>query len=250
MAYPFLSKDEPIILTAQDVVVSGVKMEAILTNKRFVLLESGENQILHEDIPLATIRSVMTGENALREASLTLFTTLPNGETKPVEIVFIQRPGVLKKQDRGRLVTKLKEYCPSLETEEIKPKQPFLSQGSGTGPVAQSPEQKLTSASLSKPPKQPPSPVEDFLDRIPLMAIPALLVIIVAVVGGTFTYIQILHEKPIDHSGLAPIHTNTTQTIAIPAPTTPPLIQQNFTSQVIPRTMSPPHSLFPQLVSG
>ena len=163
MAYPFLSKDEPIILTAQDVVVSGVKMEAILTNKRFVLLESGENQILHEDIPLATISSVMTGENALREASLTLFTTLPNGETKPVEIVFIQRPGVLKKQDRDRLVTKLKEYCPLLETEEINPKQPFLSQGSGTGPAAQSPEQKLTPASLSKPPK-PPSPVEAFLD--------------------------------------------------------------------------------------
>lgn len=217
MDTPYLQSDESIILTTQDLIVSGVRMEAILTSKRLILVESRKDRIHHEDIPLATIGSVMAGENAFREATITLSITPSTGETKTVELIFFRRPGVLKNQERDRWVIKLKEHRASSLPEATRTEIPPLSQGAEAESTAQPPAQKPTPAVSSKPPG-PPSPVATLLDRIPIMAIPAIIVVIVAVAGGAFFYIQYLHEKSAGQSGPAPIPAITTEPTAIPAP--------------------------------
>ena len=65
MGYPELDNDEPIILESRNVKFKSISFDAILTSKRIHLTDRKKNVIPSQDIPLATIRNVETGENAI-----------------------------------------------------------------------------------------------------------------------------------------------------------------------------------------
>jgi len=251
----YLHSDESIILAMQDIVANGVRIEAVLTSIRLMLVESEKERVLYEDIPLETIGSVVAGENARFEPTITLSLKSPAGEPRTVELIFFQRPGIIKTGERDQLAAKLKERLSPLRVQVRKDALVPFVQGAGVQPGTPPPEAvpallPETPAAAQMPLKErtPPgssrphtrSLAEALLDRIPLIAIPALLVIVVAVVGGAFTYVQIQHELS---AGLtAPVPTITPQAIATPAPA----IRQTPAMQVIPPAASPPAVTIPQ----
>ncbi|MCX6682615.1 MAG: hypothetical protein NTY71_06485 [Methanoregula sp.] len=251
----YLHSDESIILAMQDIVANGVRIEVILTSIRLMLVESEKERVLYEDIPLETLGSVVAGENARFEPTITLFLKSPAGEPRAVELIFFQRPGIIKTGERDQLAAKLKErLSPSRVQVRKDALAPFV-QGAGVQPgtpppeagpalmpeipaAAQMPLKERTPPGSSRP--HTPSLAEALLDRIPLIAIPALLVIVVAVVGGAFTYVQIQHELS---AGLtAPVPTITPQAIATPALA----IRQTPAMQVISPAASPPAVIIPR----
>ena len=72
MGYTDLYSDESVILETKNVKVKSISFDAILTTKRLLLVDNKKNVIPQQNIQLATIRNVETGENAIRDAIVTL----------------------------------------------------------------------------------------------------------------------------------------------------------------------------------
>lgn len=206
-----LAGDESIILTLQDVVVNGVRNEVILTSLRLVIVESGKDHVHHAEISLETISSAVAGENKFHEPTIELSLLLPSGDSQTRDLVFFQRPGVLKTGERDQLLSKLKSciasvraqvpgpaatvpHDPEVAAEPGAPPQQALDIPTGRTPDGISPV-------MERMPRGPEDPLKNsrivpVLDRVPLRAFPLLLVIFVAVVGGMITFTVILHENP------------------------------------------------------
>ena len=71
MGDPDLYSDESIRLTAENIIVKSAPFEAILTNKRIILVDSRKKHIPQQTILLATLRHVEMGENAIRDPVIT-----------------------------------------------------------------------------------------------------------------------------------------------------------------------------------
>ena len=260
MDTPYLGSDESIILTLQDIIASGVRIEVVLTSKRLILVESGKDQVRHEDILFETIGSVMAGENAFHEPTITLSINPPSGDIKTVDLIFFRRPGIEKRWERDQLVAKLKErISPSL----VQAPQTIMSpsvQVTGAQPGA-----RLTTEpgdlSVAKPANHPPAqewtprysaynarspPPPDPQVRLKFNAITAIIIIIVAVVGGALIYSQFLKGKPSEPLGPATNLSVTSKAPSGPGPTPTPVIQQVPVPEVTLLPSPPPQLLIPQ----
>ncbi|MCX6685281.1 MAG: procyclic acidic repetitive family protein [Methanoregula sp.] len=120
MGNPYLNSDEPIILATQNIVVKSVRFEAILTNKRLILVESTKGSVQQEDIPLAAIRTVQEGENAIRDPIITLSVTDSSGALRSVILTFSQKPREHRKRECDEWVGKLKEHSAVLQQDTTR----------------------------------------------------------------------------------------------------------------------------------
>ena len=80
MGIPELDNDESVILQAHNIKVKSVVFDAVLTNKRLILVDSKKGLIPPQEILIATINAVDGGENAIRDPILT-FSMLSRGAT-------------------------------------------------------------------------------------------------------------------------------------------------------------------------
>jgi hypothetical protein len=110
MGYPDLSSDESIILTTQNVIVKSVPFEAILTSRRLVLINSRERHQPPIEIPLSAIRNFESGENGIRDPTITLTISTGSGETKET-ILTLSRSvrGGERKRERDELLKLLRD---------------------------------------------------------------------------------------------------------------------------------------------
>nr|WP_320160685.1 zinc ribbon domain-containing protein [uncultured Methanoregula sp.] len=99
MAYPDLYNDESVLLNAQNVKVKSVTFEAILTTKRLILVDSKKHLIAPQEILLATLRDVEGGENAIRDATLTLSLITNSGATRQMILTFSKTSGGDRKRE-------------------------------------------------------------------------------------------------------------------------------------------------------
>ena len=83
-----LASDESIIYKTQKIIINGVSHEAVLTSRRFILVESETGRI-HEDIPFTEIDLAIPGVSKLRESIITLNINSPDGEKRKIELIFI-----------------------------------------------------------------------------------------------------------------------------------------------------------------
>ncbi|MFA5332710.1 MAG: hypothetical protein WC342_10060 [Methanoregula sp.] len=110
MGYPELKSDESIILTAQHVKVKSVPFELVLTNRRLILIDSIKNIIPTQAIPLATIRNVARGENAIRDPVLTLTILTDTADTREMALTFAMQTAGERKREADEWVKTLKKY--------------------------------------------------------------------------------------------------------------------------------------------
>jgi len=252
MDAPYLSSDESIILTLHDVIVSGERIEVILTSKRLLFVTSGKDQIRHDEIPFESIRSVVAGENALREPTLTLSTTAFSGEEKTTEIIFFRRPGIEKTGERDQLLTKLKEHVsPSLvhatqigisrSSNQVAGEGPGIVPGA---PLANHPPAQEWSPVLPQYRTRAPPP--DLSVRLKFNAITVIIIVIVAIVFGAIVYGQLTKGRPVEHNGNATIPAATTLAATAPEATGTQTIQQTPVPDVTSPPSSPPQLTIPK----
>ena len=104
-----LGSDESVIHTTQKLIISGVGHEAILTDRRLILVECNTGSI-REDIPFPDIRRAVAGTNALHEPTITLTIRSPGGTTRETELVFFHRAAGQNIQDRDKCVAVLRDH--------------------------------------------------------------------------------------------------------------------------------------------
>jgi hypothetical protein len=109
MGYPDLSSDESIILSTQNIVVKSVLFEAILTNKRFILIDSKKNLIPPQNILLSSIRHVEAGENAIRDPIITLTIIADSGVPRQMILTFSGKIRGERKRECDEWTRTLKE---------------------------------------------------------------------------------------------------------------------------------------------
>ena len=107
MGYPELDQDESIILETRNVKFKSISLDAILTNKRIILIDSKKNVLPSQDIPLASIRIVEMGENAIRDPFLLLILSTVTGEKRQLVITFSRLSGAERKRECNEWVKKL-----------------------------------------------------------------------------------------------------------------------------------------------
>ena len=107
MGYPELDQDESIILETRNVKFKSISLDAILTNKRIILIDNKKNVLTPQDIPLTSIRIVEMGENAIRDPFLLLILTTVTGEKRQLVITFSRLAGAERKRECNEWVKKL-----------------------------------------------------------------------------------------------------------------------------------------------
>src|SRR5512137_884968 len=107
MGYPELDQDESIILETRNVKFKSISLDAILTNKRIILIDNKKNVLPQQDIPLASIRIVEMGENAIRDPFLLLILSTVTGEKRQLVITFSRLAGAERKRECNEWVKKL-----------------------------------------------------------------------------------------------------------------------------------------------
>ena len=113
MGYPELDRDESIILETRNVKFKSILLDAILTNKRIILIDSKKNLIPPQEISLASIRIVEMGENAIRDPFLLLILRHATGEKSQMVITFSRQAGAERRRECTEWVKKLESIRPA-----------------------------------------------------------------------------------------------------------------------------------------
>jgi hypothetical protein len=168
MGDPELRSDETILLRTTGVFVKSIAFEGYLTNKRIILIDRVKNLLPQKEIPLVTIKDIETGENAIRDQTITLSILAKSGETRQMILTFSRQTGGNRIKERNEWVRLLKENTSSSIDQVIRKVIP------GTGPVVKKPEPavpprlEVVSPPVSKnvPPVAKP-PIKKVVESVP-----------------------------------------------------------------------------------
>jgi hypothetical protein len=126
MGDPDLRSDEMVLLRTQEVYVKSIPFEGILTNKRILLVDRAKNLLPPKEIPLATIKDVDGGENAIRDPVVTVTVITRTGETRQMVLTFTRTAGGNRSREREEWVKTLKENVSSSFEQVIRKVNPGL----------------------------------------------------------------------------------------------------------------------------
>jgi hypothetical protein len=107
---PELHGDEQILMRTQGVHVKSISFEAILTNKRIILVDRLKGILPPKEIPLATIQSVESGENAIRDLVVSLGIITKTGGTRQMVLTFSREGGGNRIKERDEWVRQIKAH--------------------------------------------------------------------------------------------------------------------------------------------
>lgn len=134
MGFPELNSDEPVILQAHNIKVKSVAFEAVLTNKRLVLVDSKKGLIPPQEILIATISTVEGGENAIRDPILTLAIFSPGGTARQMILTFPREASGERKRERDDWLKALKAQVASSVSSPVVPDATAFDQQSSQHP--------------------------------------------------------------------------------------------------------------------
>jgi len=112
MEYPELDPDESIILQSRNVKFKSLSFDVVLTGRRIHLTGNKNKIIPPQDIILATLRNIETGENAIRDHFLILSLITDAGEKHQVVLTFAKQAGVERKRECNEWAKKLRSLIP------------------------------------------------------------------------------------------------------------------------------------------
>ena len=116
MDNPVLQGDEQILIRTQGVHVKSISFDAVLTNKRIILVDRLKNILPPKEIPLATIQSIEGGENAIRDLVITLGVITKTGGTRQMVLTFSREGGGNRIKERDEWVQQIRAHLtPSFE---------------------------------------------------------------------------------------------------------------------------------------
>ena len=114
MSYPELYSDEHVVLQAQNVKVKSVLFEIVLTTRRLVLIDTKKNSIPPQEINLATLKDVESGENAIRDPTITISIITISGNTRQMVLTFSKISGGERRRECDDWVRALRQNITSM----------------------------------------------------------------------------------------------------------------------------------------
>ena len=120
MSGPDLHGDESVLLKTPDVFIKSTPFEAVLTNKRIILVDRDNDLVPPKDIVLATIRDVQPGENAVHDQTISLSVITTTGDTRQIVLTFSSKAGGKRKRERDEWVTALQKRTRSSFQKAIR----------------------------------------------------------------------------------------------------------------------------------
>ncbi|MEI7857687.1 MAG: zinc-ribbon domain-containing protein [Methanomicrobiales archaeon] len=109
MGEPDLRSDESVLVRTQGVYVKSIPFEGIITNKRIILIDRAKKLLPPKEIPLATIKDIEGGENAIQDPVVTVTVITRTGETRQMVLTFFDSAGDNRLKERDEWVNTLKE---------------------------------------------------------------------------------------------------------------------------------------------
>jgi len=109
MGHPELKSDESVLLATQNIVVKSVPFEAILTNERLILVNSKDTLMPPQYLPLAAIMGMDTGENAIRDPTITFSVATEAGTTRQMVLTFSRQAGGERRRECDEWARVLRE---------------------------------------------------------------------------------------------------------------------------------------------
>lgn len=175
MSYPELYSDERVVLQAQNVKVKSVSFELVLTTRRLVLIDTKKGSIPPQEINLATLKDVESGENAIRDPTITISIITISGNTRQMVLTFSKTSGGERRRECEDWVKALRQnitttiYHPVTQVPAIKENEP--------APAVQPPvpASRRMEAPNSPPPKKRieiARPMKKIVEAPPAMPIP------------------------------------------------------------------------------
>jgi len=113
LTYPELYNDERIVLQAQNVKVKSVVFEIVLTTRRLVLIDTKKNSIPPQEINLATLKDVESGEHAIRDPTITISIITISGNTRQMVLTFSKTSGGERRRECDDWVRALRQNVTS-----------------------------------------------------------------------------------------------------------------------------------------
>lgn len=126
MAYPDLYSDESKILEATNIKVKSVSFDAVLTSRRLILIDSKKHMLPPQEILLATLKSVDSGENAIRDPTITLSIITNTGTTRQMILTFSKASGGERKREADEWLKSLRQHVSQSVVHPILPDIPTL----------------------------------------------------------------------------------------------------------------------------
>ena len=135
---PEFRNGEKVLLRTQGIFVKSIPFEGILTNKRIFLVDRAKNLLPPKEILLETIKKVESGENAIRDQTITLFIEAKAGETRQMILTFSRQTGgnrvrerdewkqVIAENMRSSFEQVIRKVIPGADQAQKQP-QPFAS---------------------------------------------------------------------------------------------------------------------------
>jgi hypothetical protein len=257
MGSPYLSSNESIILSTNNVIINTVPAEAILTNERLMLMDERHAELRPQDIPFHAIETVTIGENSNQDPMLSLSLVTGPGVTQAMGIVFPQPPKMRRVAERDEWANRLKELS-IISVKEggtkamviLPPWVPGpLPEETGTGAApASNPEADSQFRNPPLAPRKPQKP-DAPKNRMAITAV-VIVIIVIALVAGAYLFAPSLFGKsqtpllpvtPAPAAAPATVPTPVPTTVATPAVTTAATVRVTAapaaaTDMVIPQT--------------
>ncbi|MDO9033662.1 MAG: hypothetical protein Q7U51_00460, partial [Methanoregula sp.] len=95
MSDPYLSKDESLILSTQNIRINGMSLDLMLTSRRLILIDNSVNPFHLRTIPLDSIITVVAGMDVKGDPVFTLSHMDPSGSgaPQPMDFIFVRQKG-------------------------------------------------------------------------------------------------------------------------------------------------------------
>jgi hypothetical protein len=268
MGIPYLNSDESILLSTHNILVDAAVSEAILTNRRLLIVDSNNPLSQHKEIPFAAIETVTTMESGSGDPAISLAVLKKTGGTIPMQLVFTQQPRSPRTSERDEWAQRIKEQIDLLPAgtapeyveftqdvgEDLKKLIGYKSEGAPDAaedkniPASARPKGKTSLSSRF----HPPAPAA--LNKNTLIAITAIVVVILLIAGAAFIYPAFLSPKtsvPLPPATPAPTAAVTTTPVTTPVltaeptpvpsitPAQTPILQQTTITPTQPQTAIP-----------
>jgi hypothetical protein len=109
MGSPYLSSNESIVLSTNNIVVNSVPAEAILTNERLMLIDSRHAELRPQDIPFHAIETVTISDDANADPVISLSLVTGPGVTISLAMTFPQQPRMKRMAERDEWANRIRE---------------------------------------------------------------------------------------------------------------------------------------------
>jgi hypothetical protein len=239
MGIPYLNSDETILLSTHNILVDAAVSEAILTNRRLLLVESDSPLSHHKEIPFAAIETVTTMESGSGDPAISLAILKKTGGTIPMQLVFTYQPRSPRVSERDDWAQGIKDRISLLsagtapeyvdfdedEAEDLKKLIGYKSEGVPAAaedknvPAGTRAKNKTSLSSRFNPPGLSAS------GKNILIATSAIVIFILLIAGAAFIYPGFLLPKtsaPLPPSTPVPTAVATTAPVTQPVLTTEP----------------------------